>query len=329
MAGPSVNAEAAPASAPLSASEKAADFENFLFEGEDPDEQDEEQPEEQDGAEEGDDLELDDADEGDEESEPEQPAIAAPQSLNAEEKKAFAAASPEAQQAWAASENRRNAQVQEATTKAAAKEREAQTALERADADASIHYAAQLKAFADAFRPAPPDPQLAQVDPMRYIAEEAQWKAQSAQFEALEQQISAVRDEALGRTQQVNLAQRQADLLTIPELANPETRDAHVAWARDLVTELGIDPGVFEANADSGDFKSLKIVDGWRQKAMKYDAAMSRKMQSVRAGKPRTMRPAAASTNNSKADRDKSWQRVQGARSKHEQAEAFADYLGL
>ncbi len=325
MESPSVNTEAASAPAYQSASDKAADFEEFLFEGDEPEEQ--EEPEAQDGAEEGDDLELE-ADEGEEDSEPEQPAIAPPPSLNAEEKSVFAQLPAEAQQAWAASENRRNTQVQEATTKAAVKERDAQTALERADAQAAVHYAAQLRTFADAFRPQMPDPQLAYADPQRYIAQKAQYDADAAQFDALEQQIAAVREEALGKTNQVTLAQRQADLLTVPELANPETREAHVEWARSIVSELGIDPQAFEANADSNDFKSLKIVDGWRQKAVKYDAAMSRQMQKVRASKARPMRPAAARTDDPRAN-GKDWQRVKGARSKTEQAEAFADFLGL
>lgn len=319
---------AADAPAPQSASEKAADFENFLFD----DEQDEETSGEEDAPEgeepEEGDLELEE--EGEDDSEPDEPAIAAPPSLNAEEKAVFAQLPKEAQQAWAASENRRNTQVQEATTKAAAKEREAQTALERADAEAAVHYAAQLKAFADTFRPQMPDPQLAYADPQRYIAMKAQYDAEAAQFDALEQQIAAVREEALGKTNQVNLAQRQADLLTVPELANPETREAHVQWAREIVSDLGIDPAVFEANADSNDFKSLKIVDGWRQKAAKYDAAMSRQMQKVRAGKARTLRPNAAPTDTPRAAKaEQNWQRVKGAGSKEAQAEAFADFLGL
>lgn len=325
MAHPTEGAADAPAF--QSASDKAADFESFLFEGEEPEEQDEDQPENTDGAEEGEDLELE-ADEGEEDSEPDEPAIAPPPSLNAEEKSVFAQLPPEAQQAWAASENRRNTQVQEATTKAAAKERDAQTALERADAEAAVHYAAQLRVFADAFRPQVPDPQLAYADPQRYIALKAQYDADAAQFDALEQQIAAVREEALGKTTQVSTAQRHADLMTVPELANPETREAHVQWARELVTELGIDPQVFEANADSGDFKSLKQVDAWRQKAIKYDAAMARKMQTVRAGKAKTMRPAAARTDDPRAT-GKDWQRVKGARSKQERAEAFADWIGL
>lgn len=318
--------EAADAPAPQSASDKAADFENFLFDDEEQDEAPESEADPE--LDEGD---LEEGDEGEEETdEPDAPAIAPPPSLNAEEKKVFAQLPPEAQQAWAESENRRNSQVQEATTKAAAKEREAQQALERADAQAAIRYAAQLKAFTETFRPQMPDPQLAYVDPQRYIAEKAQYDAELAQFEQLEQHVSGVRDEAFGKVQTVDAAQRVADLMTVPELANPATRETHVQWARGLVSELGMDPDVFEQNADSGDFKALKQVDEWRQKAARFDAAMSRKMQQVRAGKARTLRPGAAPTDKTRAaSGDKSWQRVKTARTKEAQSEAFADYLGL
>ena len=325
--GPSVQTEAATdAPAPKSVSEKAADFENFL----DMDEEDD-SPEasEENAAEEGDDLELDEGEEADEEPEPEAPAIDVPASLNAEEKKVFAQLPPEAQQAWAASETRRNQQVQEATTKAAEKERNAQTALERADAEASVHYAAQLKVFADNFRPQMPDPQLAQLDPMRYIAEEAQWKAQSAQFDMLEQQIAAIRDEAVGKTAEIDMRSRFADLLTVPELANPETRETHVKWAREVVTEIGLDPDAFEMNADSTDFKSLKKVDDWRQKAAKYDAAMSRKMQKVSAARGKSLRPNAAPQAPSRAaNADQAWQRVKSAgKNKAQRDQAAADWF--
>lgn len=312
---------AADAPAPESASDKAADFENFLF--------DDEQEEADEGEPDEGDFEPEAEQEGDEGEPEEEPAIPVPASLNAEEKKVFAQLPPEAQQAWAASESRRNTQVQEATTKAAERERQATLVAERAEAEAQVHFAAQLKAFADQFRPQMPDPQLAYVDPQRYIAEKAQYDAQLAQFEALEQQVGSVRDTAFGKVSEIDQRARVADLLTVPELANPETRDAHVEWAKTLVTDLGMDPVAFEQNADSGDFRALKKVGEWRDKAAKYDAAMSRKMQQVRSGK-RTLRPGAAPTDTTRAaSGDRQWQRVKGARSKEEQGQAFADYLGL
>lgn len=323
-----VNTEAATdAPAPKSVSEKAADFENYLFGDE---EEDNSTGEDQTEGEEADeDLDLDDEEQADDEPEPEAPAIDVPASLNAEEKKVFAQLPPEAQQAWADSENRRNQQVQDATTKAAAKERDAQTALERADAQAAVHYAAQLKAWADTFRPQMPDPQLAYEDPARYIAEKAHYDAQTAQFQDLEQQIASVRDEAFGKAAQIDQRTRVADLMSVPELANPETRDSHVKWAREVVSELGLDPDAFEQNADSTDFKSLKRVDEWRTKAAKYDAAMSRQMQKVRASKGRNLRPNAAPQAPSRAAQtDQAWQKVKNAgKNKAQRDSAAAEWL--
>ncbi len=320
MNSPSVATEAANAPAPTSVSEKAADFEEFLFADED---------EQEEATQEGDEetLELE-GDEGEEDSEPDEPAIAPPPSLNAEEKTVFAQLPPEAQQAWAASENRRNTQVQEATTKAAAKEREAQTALERADAQAGAHYAAQLRAFADAFRPQMPDPQLAYADPQRYIAEKAQYDAQLAQFNDLEQQIAGVREQALGKIEQVDLAARRADLMTVPKLADPATQAEYLSSSLELVKELGLDPAGFEKVAGSEDFRALDKIADWKAKAAKFDAAMSRQMQKVRAGKARTLRPGAAPTESRAANTSKAWERVKSSgKNKSAQADAMADWL--
>jgi hypothetical protein len=63
-------------------------------------------------------------------------------------------------------------------------------------------------------------------------------------------------------------------------------------------------------------------------KAEKYDAAMSRKMQKVRASKGRTLRPNAAPQESSRAaTAAKAWERTTNTRNKHERADAFADYL--
>src|SRR5580765_689943 len=140
MAGPSDNSEAALAPAQMSASEKAEQFEQFL------------EPEELEATEEETDPESDDlSDEdlaegeeaGEEESEP-GAAIAPPPSLNAEEKAKFAQLQPEAQRLLAEAETRRNAQVQEATTKASEAQRTAEARAAAADAQAQVVYAQQL-----------------------------------------------------------------------------------------------------------------------------------------------------------------------------------------
>ena len=322
MTSPSVDTEAASTSAPMSASEKAADFEKFL----DLDEDEEAPDEGEDGAEEGDDLELDDEAEQDDEDDEPETAIDAPASLNAEEKKAFAAASPEAQQAWAASETRRNTQVQEATTKAAERERTAGMAMQQAEAHAEQKRAAQLKAFIEPYRPIMPHPQLAQTDPASYIAEKAQYDYDAAQFAEHEQHIESIQREASFAAAQIDEHQRVADLMTVGKLADPVTRDEYVKASMELVAELGLDPAAFEQVAGSEDFKALEKIAEMKAKADKYDKAMARTMSKVRSGKGRNLRPSAAPHDKSRSA-SQSWQKVTGAKNKTAQADAMADWL--
>ncbi len=315
--------------APATVADAAADFENFLFADED--EQDDEPAPEGDEAEaeEGDDIELDDEDEGDEDSGPE-PATAPPVSLTAEEKKVFAQLPPEAQQAWAASENRRNTQVQEATTKASNAQREAEARAAAADAEAKALYGQQLDQFVRAFEPVAPDPQLAYQDPARYIAEKAQYDAQKAQHDTLVQQVRGIAREADTQAQQTFIAQRDRELLTIPEIANPETRAEYIQRAFEVAGELGFDQAELTQNATANDIKALAKVAEWKAQAERYQKAMSRQMQKVRASKGKTLKPSAAPHASARSARgEQDWQRVKNARSKNEQAEAMADFLGL
>ena len=318
--GPSAVAEAATdAPAPRSVGEKAADFENFLFdEDEDQAEQDE------DGAEEGEDLDLDDEDQDGEDDEPEVPAIEAPASLNAEEKTVFAQLPPEAQQAWAASETRRNAQVQEATTKAAEREREATQKAEQAEALADQKRATQLRQFMSAFAPQMPDPQLAYSDPASYIAQKAHYDAEIAQFDQFAQQIDALETDAGTRAAQIDQQARVADLMSVGKLADPATRDEYLKSSLELVGTLGLDPKAFEEVAGSADFKALEKVAEWKAKADKYEQAMARKMSQVRAAKGKSLRPSGTHGKQRQGD---SWERVRNAPTKSAQANAMAEWL--
>ena len=201
------------ASSPVSVEEKAADFENFLF-GEDDEQEEVEEPE----VDEAEEPELDEEEEQQEgeDDKPEAPAIEAPVSLNAEEKEVFAQLPTEAQQAWAASETRRNTQVQEATTKASNAQREAESRAAAADAQARRQYATQLDQFVSNFAPQAPDPSLAQQNPQAYIAQEAQYRAQKAQHDDLVQQVRAFGQEADQEAHQTFVQQRDRELMQIP-----------------------------------------------------------------------------------------------------------------
>lgn len=322
-------AEAVDAPAPVSASDKAADFENFLFGEEETDEQDTETTDEGDenAAEEGEDLELEDEEEGESEDEPDVPAIKPPASLNAAEKAAFEQLPPEAQQAWAAAETRRNTQVQEATTKAAEAQRSAEATAAKAEAAAQAKFAAQLDQFAQALAPQRPDPALAQYDPAAYIAAQAQYEAAKAQHDEFVQQVTGLRTEASQKADEVFSAERAADLMTLPKLANPETRGEYLAETLELVEWLGLDKQSFEQVASSSDFKALEKIGELKAKAEKYDQAMSRKMQRVASHRGKTLRPNAASTETKATKTDKAWGRVKSAGGKTAREGAFADYL--
>ena len=241
---------------------------------------DEDSPEED--APEGDDPEGDEQD--DDEDEPET-AIDAPVSLNAEEKAVFAQLPVEAQQAWAASETRRNAQVQEATTKAAHAERAAQSQASEAHSKAKAVFADQLATFASHLAPTPPDPAMARDYPGEYIAQKAQYDAMKAQHDHLVQQVSALGEESSHEIDQAFIQQRDRELLAIPEVANEETREAFLDRAFEAAAALGYDRDILLRDGNATDFKALIAAHGWKQDADKYKALMAKQMTRVREAK--------------------------------------------
>lgn len=315
---------------PANEADAAADFEQYLDDfGLDDDAEDEDGADEDlSDNEEIDDLDIDDDDTGKDGDEPGEPAIEAPASLNAEEKATFAQLPKEAQQAWAASETRRNSQVQEATTKASHAQRDAEARAAAADADARATYGQQLEQFVSAFEPQQPDPQLAYQNPQQYIAEKAQYDAMKAQHDHLVQQVKGVQSQANTEAQQAFIAQRDRELMTIPEIANVETRSDYIDRAMGMAKELGFDQAELSEGATARDIKALAQIADWKALAEKYQKAMSSKMQRVRAGKQRSVKPGAAPQDSSRAAKaNKSWQRVKSATSKEAKTEAFADYL--
>ena len=323
MNSPSAQAEAA--SAPVSASDKAADFENFMF-GDEPEEE-----EGEDGEVEGDDLDLtDDAPEDADEpaDEPESPAIAPPVSLNAEEKATFSQLPAEAQAAWAASETRRNTQVQEATTKASEAQRSAEARAAAADVQAQAEYAERLERVGRAF--APQEPNRAHYpDDASYLVDCRQHDAALAQHDQFMQQVQSMKAGSQAHAAQIDSQARAQDLLTIPELADPTTRDDFVRQNLDLIKEIGQDPATFEQMASAQDFKSLKLIAGWKADSVQLKANLSKTMERVRAAKGKTLRPGSAPHADARADKGNSWQRVKTARTREGRDAALADYFDL
>ena len=240
-------------------------------------------------------------DEGEPEGEQET-AIAAPISLNAEEKEAFGQLSPEAQAFVTSLETRRNADVTKVTTKAADAQRAAEAQAAQQAIQAKQEYARQLEGFMSNFAPQMPDPSLAQSNPAAYVAAKAQYDAEIGQFDQIKHQIAAIGQEAEQQAQATFIQERDKALMQIPQIANEDTRQEYLDRVFDpsMVEALGYDRAELAQIADAEDVQRLNTIADWRDKAAKYDAAMSKKMKRVRQGKARATRPAVAQEQPSK-----------------------------
>lgn len=323
--------EAAVSTAPVSVAEKAADFENFLF-GDEDEAEAQPEPEQEDAEDDFDEIEeADEAEEGDEDSDEQDiPAIEAPVSLNAEEKEVFAQLPLEAQQAWAASETRRNAQVQEATTKAKDAQRQAEQAAASANRQAEVRYAEQLKQFTAAFEPQMPDPSRYN-DIQAYQRDKAIYDHAKAQHDNLMQQVAQVGVETdEQRAERIRV--RDAELLKIPEIANEETRASYIEAAFEVAAELGYDKTELAQNMDASDLKALAQAAKWKADSAELARIKARSQERRRdkTGKFKpTLKPGAEPQAQSRtAKTSKAWNRVKSAQgNKAAQHEAMADYL--
>lgn len=277
-------------SSELSDDAAAASFDTiFSDDGDEPEAEDTELEAEADEAE-GDGEGLDD-EQGDE---PEHPAIEPPVSLTAEEKARFAQLPPEAQQMLSEVEARRNTQVQQATTKAAEAQREAQASAANAVMEAQRATAEQYRQFIQAYAPQEPDPNLAYTNPQHYIALKAQYDAELAQHNKVVQQIDALKaqaDQHFAAQEQEWSRQQAAELMKVPEFADPTTRGAFLESLTAIGAELGFPPEVM-AEAGATDILALKRAAEWKAKADKLDALQGRKMQRVRDAKSTKPNPA-------------------------------------
>lgn len=328
MAHPS--GEAAGSSAPVSAADKAADFEDFLFEEGDPfdEEEDEETEPDADDAEEAD--EEDGEEQEDEAEEPDVPAIDPPVSLNAEEKAVFAQLPAEAQQAWAASETRRNQQVQEATTRASEAQRVAEAKAAQANAQAESRFAQQLKEVVTAFAPQEPNP-ANYADIRQYQHDKANYDYAKAQHDQFAQQVATIGVET-PEQKAARIQARDQQLLTIPEVADPATRDQFIQTAFSVADELGYDRADLVENMDAGDLKALAQAAKWKadsEELARIRAKSSERIRDKNTGKFRSMKPGAVPHGDPRhGKKDKAWSRVKQARgNRAQEGVAFADWL--
>lgn len=320
------------ASVPVSMAEKAAALESELGDFI-PDLEDDEEPEGEPG--EGDEYEADDEEpegEEDESEEPEEPAIPPPVSLNAEEKEVFAQLPPEAQQAWAASETRRNQQVQEVTTRASEAQRVAEAKAAQANAQAEAVFAEQLKAVVGAFAPQEPDPaNYASIEQYRHA--KAVYDHQLAQHNAFAQQVAQVGKET-PEQKAARIQVRDQQLLTIPEVADPATRDAYIQSAFSVAEELGYDRADLMENMDAGDLKALAQAAKWKadsEELARIRAKSQERVRDKRSGQFKAMKPGSAPHGDTRrGNAAKSFERLKvarGGKSREALDVAAADWL--
>ncbi|MGL5737063.1 MAG: hypothetical protein ACRCYS_19545 [Beijerinckiaceae bacterium] len=295
--------EAVDAPATLSMADAAAVF-GEEFEGEEAlDDESTEEGENQ--AEDGEDVELEAEDGDDEEGEPET-AIAPPVSLTAEEKAEFAQLDEEAQRFAVKLETRRNAQVQEATTKAANAQREAEARAASADADAKAKAANKVLEFIADYQPVEPKREW-YADDVSYLTACRQYDNENAQFLQKVQRAVDMEAEAETEADAAFIAQRDRELSQHPQIANPETRDTYVKGILELAADVGLDPAVIAKQATGSEFLALAQVFDRLQaaeaKAGKWDKAVAKQMQKVRSAKGKTLRPNAAQSNLSSGER--------------------------
>ena len=318
---------------PVSIAEKAAALENDLGDFI-PDLEDDEEPESEE-LDEGDDY-ADDEDalegEDDDSDEQAQPAIDPPVSLNADEKAVFAQLPPEAQQAWAASETRRNQQVQDATTRASEAQRVAEAKAAQANAQAEALFGKQLKAVVDAFRPQEPDPAHYATIP-EYQRAKAIFEHQNAQHEDFAQQVAVIGKET-PEAKAARIQARDQQLLTIPEIADPATRDTYIQSAFSVAAELGYDQADLAENMDAGDLKALAQAAKWKADSEELARIRAKSKERVRdksSGKFKSIKPGSAPHGDPRrGNTDRAFQKlkaVKGGRDNAAKARAMEDFL--
>jgi hypothetical protein len=244
--------------------------------------------------EEGDEPE-DEADEDDEDEEPQEAAIPAPASLNAEEKAAWAQLPPEAQQTIAAIESRRTTEVQNGLAQARNAQRDAESAAASRVADAQRLFAEQQADIAQRYAPKEPSEQDFP-DWGSFSRAKAQYNHRAAQHQDLMQQLGDLHSEAVVEQQRLDGESLQHEWAAVkgdlPEAADPALWQELQTRLTPVALELGY-PDELLADATPTDMRAIKRAAAWKEKAEKYDSLMSRKMSKVRSGS-KTAKPNAA-----------------------------------
>ena len=328
MAHPATPEASAPPANSGNAVEEFADFLDTI-----PDEDEEDAPEGDDEPLEGDEPESDEEAQG-EEDEPDEPAIDPPVSWGTDAKELFAQLTPDLQKQVVEREAQREKFVQGKATEAAEAKRSARIEAQEQLADTQRQYARQLEIYASNYAPQAPDPALIDADPVSYLRQKAAFEHRMAQHQQLMQQADAANHHAAQADQAAEQQRIQAEAAYLAQVLPEWTDDTQRQALLTSISEVGAELGyTAEAMAQVGaqDVLALKRAVEWKAKAQKYDALQKSKMDKVRSAKslPKAVRPGVAPTRGevSGTRAQAAWQNVKGARSKEQQADAFATFL--
>ena len=281
----------------------------------------------EDFADEGEETEGEEAAESDE---PDEPAIEAPVSLTADEKAEFSQLPKEAQDYVTRLEQRRNQDVQKVTTKAAEAQRVAEAKAAEADTEAKRVYAEKLRRVVAQQVPNEPDPsQFSDINTFR--AAQQRYQQTIAHLQGILGEADKLDNEIAEMTAkevEAFKAQRERDLMAIPEIANEETRKAYFEKVESAAEKLGYSMQELAETMDAEDVKRLHSVAQAFEDQAKYKAAMSRQMKRVRAGKSRNLKPGTAQpTGSGNRAYDQAKQRLAQTGSVDDAAAAFKAIL--
>lgn len=299
------------------------------IEDEEEEESDDAEPEEADEESEDDATE---SEEGEEEPEP----VKAPVSWSKEDAEVFAKLDPKAQAVIQRREAERDRYVQQKSVEAA--QTRDRVANEARDIIAKLHEenVRQLDSYASLILPQKPDIRLLDSgipeNVSLFYRQQAAYEGATAQLHELQQRKYQSEQAANSAREQSQQAERSMDAQRLREQL-PEWFDSASTIQADLQSigqELGY-PDELMREASSTDILALKKALDWKQKADKYDKAMGKQMEAVRAAKglPKMAKPGVKPSKQqlNAVGKEKAWQRVKA--SGGQDGSAIADFLGL
>lgn len=228
------------------------------------------------------------------------PPIDAPVSWNAEEKAEFAKLPREVQETLTKREAQREKFVQTKAQEAAqAREAARQEAMQYA-AQLQAETAQRLEKYAQQLTVQEPDPSLIVSDPQTYAQQMQAYRYYTAQREQAQREAGQARAEAQHYEAAVEQQEQQREIATLreqfPEYLDPASGPKLQEQLSATAKALGY-PDELIGQARASDILAMKTAADWKAKAEKWDRAMAKQMERVRAGKdklPPVAKPGAA-----------------------------------